>query len=97
MSIDCRRITLLVVVALAACLPLSAQGVLGQILEPKAPANAPPKTGTDPLNRETPYGTVFGFLEAAQSGNFGIAAQYLQTIKNAVYGFFSLSFGHVAL
>jgi MscS family membrane protein len=67
-----------IVVALSACIPLSAQGALGQILQPKGAANAPAKTGTDPLGRETPYGTVFGFLEAAQSGNFGIAAQYLQ-------------------
>ncbi|HXM65848.1 MAG TPA: mechanosensitive ion channel family protein [Candidatus Acidoferrum sp.] len=77
MSIHFRRIALLVV-ALAACPPLSAQGVLGQILQPKTPANSPPKTGTDPLSRETPYGTVYGFLEAAQAGNYSIAAQYLQ-------------------
>src|ERR1700675_1801400 len=77
MSIHFRRIALLVV-ALAACPPLSAQGVLGQILQPKTPANSPPKTGTDPLSRETPYGTLYGFLEAAQAGNYSIAAQYLQ-------------------
>ncbi len=67
-----------IIVSLSACLPLSAQGALGQILQPKGPANTPAKTGTDPLGRETPYGTVFGFLEAAQGGNYGIAAQYLQ-------------------
>jgi len=78
MSIDTKRITPLVVVVLAACLPISAQGVLGQILEPKTAASAPPKTGTDPLGRGTPYGTVYGFLEAAQEGNYSIAAEYLQ-------------------
>jgi MscS family membrane protein len=50
---------------------------VGQLPVPKAPASAP-KTQTDPLNRDTPNGTVFGFLEAAQSGNYAIAAQYLQ-------------------
>ena len=80
MSTHSRRISFLVVIAfaLATTLPLSAQGVLGQILQPKTPANAAPKTGADPLGRETPYGTVFGFLEAAQEGNYSIAAQYLQ-------------------
>ena len=32
----------------------------------------------DPLGRDTPSGTVFGFLQAAQSHNYAIAAQYLQ-------------------
>jgi MscS family membrane protein len=64
--------------ALAACQPLSAQNPLSQILQPAAPASTSPKTPADPLGRDTPYGTVFGFLQAAQSGNYGIAAQYLQ-------------------
>jgi MscS family membrane protein len=68
----------LFVVSLALCLPASAQGALGDILQPKTPASAPSKASTDPLGRDTPYGTVFGFLEAAQSGNFTLAAQYLQ-------------------
>ncbi len=64
------------VLGLAAWLPLPAQGQLTQALQPKAPASASSKA--DPLGRETPYGTVYGFLEAAQAGNYGIAAQYLQ-------------------
>jgi MscS family membrane protein len=36
------------------------------------------QTPHDPLNRETPSGTIYGFLQAAQSGNFATAAQYLQ-------------------
>jgi MscS family membrane protein len=71
-----KSIVLLIIVA--AFLPLSAQSALNQILQPKSSANAPAKTGVDPLGRETPYGTVFGFLEAAQAGNYSIAAQYLQ-------------------
>ncbi|HZZ15779.1 MAG TPA: mechanosensitive ion channel domain-containing protein [Candidatus Sulfotelmatobacter sp.] len=69
------KTTVFFIVAFLACL-LSAQVALAQIL-PSKPA-APAKTGTDPLGRETPYGTVFGFLEAAQQGNYGIATQYLQ-------------------
>ncbi len=62
----------------AFCLPASAQGALGQLLQTPSPAATPSKTPTDPLGRDTPYGTIFGFLQAAQSGDYGIAAQYLQ-------------------
>ena len=41
---------------------------------PASPAAAP----ADPLNRTTPSGCVLGFLQAAQSGDYSIAAQYLQ-------------------
>jgi MscS family membrane protein len=65
------------VLSLAACLPLSAQNVLGQLLPSPGPASSSSKP-SDALGRETPYGTVFGFLHAADPGNYGIAAQYLQ-------------------
>jgi MscS family membrane protein len=42
------------------------------------PASTPAKTSTDPLNRTTPSGSILGFLQAAQSGNYTLAAQYLQ-------------------
>jgi MscS family membrane protein len=70
-----RAIVLLMLTG-AAFLPTSAQSALGQLLQPKTAS--PPKTQADSLARETPYGTVFGFLEAAQSGNYAIAGQYLQ-------------------
>ena len=43
----------------------------------KAPAAevTPP---ADPLGRETPYGTVTGFLKAADQGNYQLAASYFQ-------------------
>jgi MscS family membrane protein len=63
---------------LAACLPLAAQSPLTQLLQTSTPASTSPATPADPLGRNTPYGTVFGFLQAAQSGNNSIAAQYLQ-------------------
>jgi MscS family membrane protein len=53
---------------------------VGQLL-PAQPAKgtAPPNQATqDPLGRDTPSGTVFGFLQAAESGNYSTAAQYLQ-------------------
>jgi MscS family membrane protein len=68
----------LFVFSVAGCFPLAAQSPLSQILQPSAPTSAPSNTLTDALGRNTPYGTVFGFLQAAQSGNYGIAAQYLQ-------------------
>jgi MscS family membrane protein len=74
-----RRISLLVL-----CLSLSAptwgQDSITQILD--SPNNGKGKTGpatpTDPLGRQTPNGTLFGFLQAMQAGNYATAAQYLQ-------------------
>ena len=76
MSTFFRRIGVLVL-SLAAYLPFSLQSAICQILPPSAPATAPTKT-SDQLGRDTPYGTVFGFLQAAQQGDYSIAAQYLQ-------------------
>src|SRR3984885_3538884 len=76
MSTFFRRIGVLVL-SLAACLPFSLQSAICQILPPSAPATAPTKTSHQ-LGRDTPYGTVFGFLQAAQQGDYSIAAQYLQ-------------------
>ena len=69
---------LFLALALGACLALSAQTPLTQILQPSKPATSSSTTPTDQLGRDTPYGTVYGFLQAAQSGDYGIASQYLQ-------------------
>jgi MscS family membrane protein len=50
----------------------------GQLLPTQLSAPAPASPAQDPLGRDTPSGTVFGFLHAAQSGNYSTAAQYLQ-------------------
>lgn len=71
----CLRQIVISVFYLVTVLPLSAQ--IDQILPP-APQNKPSSGPTDPLGRTTPSGTVFGFLQAAQSGNYSLAAQYLQ-------------------
>ncbi|HET9309130.1 MAG TPA: mechanosensitive ion channel family protein [Candidatus Sulfotelmatobacter sp.] len=63
---------LLFVVILAAGVFLPAQ-ITG--VQPAAPATNGP---TDPLGRTTPSNSVLGFLRAAQSGDYSIAAQYLQ-------------------
>jgi len=76
MSVFSKAIVLLTL-GLAACLPISAQSPLGQLLQSPNPATTSAK-GSDQLGRDTPYGTVFGFLQAAQSGGYSIAAQYLQ-------------------
>jgi MscS family membrane protein len=74
----CSKGIIFLALALGACLPLSAQTPLTQILQPSTPATSSSTTPTDQLGRDTPYGTVYGFLQAAQSGDYGIASQYLQ-------------------
>jgi MscS family membrane protein len=55
--------------------PLVAQVVPG-LLKPGTQTPAP--ASADPLGRDTPSGTVLGFLQAAQDGNEKAAADYLQ-------------------
>ena len=60
------------------CLAIASPALAYQLL-----AGEPNKTGTatpaaDPLGRDTPSGTLYGFLQAAQAGNYSTAAQYLQ-------------------
>jgi MscS family membrane protein len=54
--------------------PLLAQSATS-LLQGKAPTQAPT---ADQLNRGTPQGTVLGFLQTAESGNYRAAADYLQ-------------------
>jgi MscS family membrane protein len=51
-----------------------AQGAAGS-----APAPIQPKTPEDPLGRDTPKGTVLGFLIAERKGQDELAVQYLNT------------------
>ena len=77
-----RNTAVFVFIFVVACLPLlpnpSASAQITQLTGQPAPAAAAAPAPTDPLNRTTPSGCVLGFLQAAQSGDFGIAAQYLQ-------------------
>src|SRR5580765_72155 len=52
------------------------QGSITQILQPNGKDKPP--AAPDPLGRETPNGTLFGFLQAVQAENYTTAAQYLQ-------------------
>ena len=67
----------LVVLLLTASLAASAQTSITQILQPAAPTSSS-STPTDPLGRATPSSAVLGFLKAAQSSDFTLAALYLQ-------------------
>ena len=46
------------------------------------PEPTPAKEADDAFGRRTPHGTIFGFLQNAQSGKYKEAAQYLQLSKN---------------
>ena len=61
---------------LAACAAVPCQTSLNQVLQPSTAKSA--SAPVDPYGRTTPSGTVLGFLQAAQSGNYSAAAQYLQ-------------------
>ena len=56
-------------------LPLACSAQMSQLLPGAA---ATPSPQPDPLGRETPSGSLYGFLQAAQAGNNATAAQYLQ-------------------
>ena len=70
-----RRISIVYILCVAAC-TFSASQTLGQALQP-APAGGSIVV-IDPLGRNTPSNSVLGFLKAATSGDYNIAAQYLQ-------------------
>ncbi len=60
-------------------LPASAYQLLpGQQSDTGNPLGTKNGSAADPLGRDTPSGTLYGFLQAAQSGNYSTAAQYLQ-------------------
>jgi len=68
---------LLLVFSVLAALTVAAQSPLSSVL-PSSSTTTSANSPTDQLGRTTPSGSVIGFLQAAQSGNYSIAAQYLQ-------------------
>src|SRR5499427_10836641 len=72
------KTTLRFVLYLAVSIALPAQTALTQSIQLANPAPATPAAPTDQLGRNTPANSVFGFLKAATSGDYSIAAQYLQ-------------------
>jgi MscS family membrane protein len=67
---------LLLAFSFLAVLCSAAQSQVSGVLP--SPATTSTSEPADPLGRTTPSGAVLGFLQAAQSGNYTIAAQYLQ-------------------
>ncbi|MGA8490808.1 MAG: mechanosensitive ion channel family protein [Terriglobales bacterium] len=63
---------------LCATVSVAAAGQLLPTQLGKAPTESANQPAPDPLGRDTPSGTIYGFLQAAQVGNYSIAAQYLQ-------------------
>src|SRR5262252_5476224 len=72
------KTTLRFVLYLAVSIALPAQTALTQSIQLANPAPATPAAPTDQLGRNTPANSVLGFLKAATSGDYSIAAQYLQ-------------------
>ncbi len=69
---------LLLTFCLVLALPVTAQSPLSGVLPSSSTTASTSNSPTDPLGRNTPSGAILGFLQAAQSGNYSIAAQYFQ-------------------
>ena len=72
------RAAFLLALGLCFGLPCPCQTALGGVLTAPSSTSAASTSPTDPLGRTTPSGAALGFLKAAQSGDYSIAAQYLQ-------------------
>src|SRR6202051_652094 len=76
-GISMKKLALLILVVSLSFQGLRAQSV-GSLLTPKGKTQEAASTAADPLGRDTPSGTVLGFLRAAQDGDYKTAADYLQ-------------------
>jgi len=72
-----KKLSLLILFVSICANTLTAQSVTG-LLKGGSPSPEPATASADPLGRETPSGTVFGFLQVTQAGNYRAAADYLQ-------------------
>jgi MscS family membrane protein len=72
------KLVFVFILFLAASLPSAAQSPLSGVLPSSSATTTSTNSSSDPLGRNTPSSSVIGFLQAAQSGNYSIAAQYLQ-------------------
>ncbi len=76
-----KKLALLVLVVSISLHGVMAQSVsqsVTRLMQGGAPAQTPTVASADQLGRDTPSGTVLGFLQAAQSGDYKAAADYLQ-------------------
>ncbi len=72
-----KKLSFLILLVSICANTLTAQSVTG-LLKGGSQSPEPATASADPLGRETPSGTVFGFLQVAQAGNYRAAADYLQ-------------------
>jgi MscS family membrane protein len=76
-GISMKKLALLILVVSLSFQGLRAQSV-GSLLKPGGKSQESAVAAADPLGRDTPSGTVLGFLRAAQDGDYKTAADYLQ-------------------
>jgi MscS family membrane protein len=72
-----KKLALLVLAVSFSVHGLMAQSV-STLLQSGTRAQTPTPASADALGRETPSGTVYGFLQAAEAGNYKAASDYLQ-------------------
>src|ERR1700757_5035362 len=72
-----KKLPLLLLLLLISSNALPTQSVTNLLKSASAAPETAPRH-SDALGRDTPSGTVFGFLQVAQSGNYKAAADYLQ-------------------
>jgi MscS family membrane protein len=72
-----KKLALLILVVSLSFQGLRAQSV-GSLLKSGGKSQESAVAAADPLGRDTPSGTVLGFLRAAQDGDYKTAADYLQ-------------------
>jgi MscS family membrane protein len=71
------KTTLFLALSLCVSIPAAGQAPLTNLLQ-SSPATPTTGTPSDRLGRTTPSGSLLGFLQAAQSGDYTLATQYLQ-------------------
>src|SRR2546426_9017620 len=73
-----KKLSLLILLVSICANTVTAQSVTGLLKGSGSPSPEPATASADPLERETPSGTLFGFLQVTQAGNYRAAADYLQ-------------------
>jgi MscS family membrane protein len=73
-----RRVAAIVLLALAVSIPAAGQFSFSPPGSASSPTPTPAEPAADPYGRETPHGCFFGFLHAAEKGNYELAATFLQ-------------------
>lgn len=79
-----RRLVLPLLFALLFCVPAVSQipGLAALQPAPAVAAKQEPSVPPDPLGRETPRGTLLGFIKAAQDERYTVSVQYFQPPTN---------------